>query len=44
MFVIPSVFSGFILSYPTLDWINGLLFTPDMGIDIDPHPSGNAIF
>jgi hypothetical protein len=43
MFVLPSLIGGFIASYPTLVKINGLLFTPDMGIDIAPLPTKFAV-
>lgn len=43
MFVLPSLFGGFAASFPTLYKINSLLFTPDMGIEIDPVPTKFAV-
>jgi len=43
MFVLPAVVLGFAVAYPTLVSVNSLLFTPEMGLDIKPHPSGFAV-
>jgi ABC-type antimicrobial peptide transport system permease subunit len=44
MFVIPSVFFGFILSVPTLHGIFNILLTSDMNMDQKPIPNKFAIF
>mmetsp|Transcript_5162 Transcript_5162/g.7940 ORF Transcript_5162/g.7940 Transcript_5162/m.7940 type:complete len:179 (+) Transcript_5162:1277-1813(+) len=43
LFVAPSLFFGFVLSFPTLDWIYGLIFTEDMLTGTKPLPSEFAI-
>jgi ABC-type antimicrobial peptide transport system permease subunit len=43
MFVIPSVFVGFILSFPSLAVLYDKLFDADMGVDRTPVPSSFAI-
>ena len=44
MFVLPSLFFGFIVTFPTLDQLYKMLFTPDMGVETTPVPSSFAVF
>ena len=39
MFVLPSILVGFALSFPTLSWVYGLMFTPEMGVVASPVPN-----
>lgn len=43
MFVIPAVILGFATSIPALYFVNTILFTKDMGVDMSPRPSNFAI-
>jgi len=43
MFVLPSVFFGFVFSVPALNGLYALLFTEDMGVDTNPWPSQFAV-
>jgi len=43
MFVLPSVFVGFLTSVPTLAGLYSLLFDANMGVSTSPAPSGFAI-
>jgi len=43
MFVLPSLFFGFVITFPTLWWLYEMLFTADMGVDTKPLPSSFAV-
>jgi hypothetical protein len=43
MFVIPGVIFGFFFSIIALNFVNTMLFTNDMGVDMAPRPSNFAI-
>ena len=43
MFVLPSVITGFAMSFPTLAQIYRVLFDSDMGVTTSPTPSNFAI-
>ena len=44
MFVVPSLFVGFILAPPSIQGIYNVLFTDDMGLDLVPVPTAFSVF
>jgi ABC-type antimicrobial peptide transport system permease subunit len=44
MFVLPSVFCGFVLSFPALYALFISVFSEDMGVDTKPLPSNYAVY